>query len=229
MSNVYGYVCMGRDQPGIIQQFCAARGFAVSRLFQDGAEVRGSPWLSRPALSELTAALRPGDALVITSLAPIYSSRRDLLTVLRALQARDIALHIAGSATSPSLTVSGTMWNSFLQTLDVLFAFNTRVRGEAIREALHTRRICGRRFTNFAPYGYKWQRSRGEQRCVPDSYERATIAQIVEWRDGGASWSVIATRLLRSRVVTAAGREWSSSRARRVYVAATRGRSRPAT
>jgi DNA invertase Pin-like site-specific DNA recombinase len=226
MSTVYGYFT-GPDQRRIIQHFCSEHGLDLAGVFEDDANARDSDWVTRPAVRALMTALQPGDALVITGLAPLYSSRRALLPALRELQARDIALHFAGSAKSPSLAITGVLWNSFLQTLDVLFAFNTRVRGEAIREALYVKKLKGGRYTNYCGYGWRWQGPRGAQRRVADQSERATIRQIIELRDAGASWSQIALHLLRSGVRTTAGAEWSASRARRAWLIATRGRSRP--
>jgi DNA invertase Pin-like site-specific DNA recombinase len=232
MSTVYGYYVLvpGPDQRGIIEAFCAERGCVLSRLFEDCAEHRDSAWLARPAVRELMSLLEPGDELVIAGLRSIYANRPDVLTVLRELQTRGIVLHIAPcSAKTPSLTISGALWNAFLQTSDVLFGFNARVRGEAIKEALYLKRLKGERYTCYLPYGWRWETRRGQQRPVPDENERAAIRQIVELRDGGMSWYRIAVNLMRSGVRTARGREWSPSRVRRAYLAATRGRSRPAT
>jgi hypothetical protein len=232
MSNAFGYCLLvpGSDQRRIVERFCAERGLAHSGVFEDPADLRDSDWFTRPAVRELIAVLKQGDQVAVAGLRSICGNRRDVLTVLRELRKLGVVLHIVAlSAKSPSLTVCGDLWNSFLQTLDVLFAFNTRVRGEVIKEALLVKKLEGGRYTNHRHYGWRWEGRRGQQGPVPDEQELAIIAKIIEWRDGGQSWSVIATRLLRSRVVTAAGREWSSSRARRVYVAATRGRGRPAT
>jgi DNA invertase Pin-like site-specific DNA recombinase len=231
--STYGYcVLTGPDQRGIVEDFCAERGCVLSRLFEDPAEFRDTAWFTRPAARELMSLLEPGDEVVVAGLASIYASRRDMLTVFREHQARCVVLHIAGySAKFPkSVTLGGAWGDMVLRWFEVFFALDAGARGEAIREALHLKRLRGQRYTNHLPYGWRWERQRGEQRPVPDENERAVIRQIVELRDQmGMSWYQIAVSLMHDGVRTTRGREWSPSRVRRAYLAATRGRSRPAT
>jgi DNA invertase Pin-like site-specific DNA recombinase len=230
MGEVYGYcVLTGPDQRSTIERFLAERGCVPARVFADDDNVRNNAWFARPKARELMSILKAGDQVAVAGLRPICADRRDVPTVLHELRKRGVVLHIVAlSAKSPSLTVSGDLWNSFLRTLDVLFAFNACVHGEAIKEGLYVKKLKGERYTNYCGYGWRWQGPRGAQRRVADQSERATIRQIIELRDAGASWSQIALQLLRSGVRTAGGGEWSVSRARRAYLAATRGR-RPDT
>jgi DNA invertase Pin-like site-specific DNA recombinase len=232
MGTVYGYcVLTGPDQRRTLEEFCAERGCVLARVFEDPGELRDTGWFARPGVRALMSLLEPDDEVVVAGLRSIYASRRDLLKVFREHHARGVVLHIAGfSAKFPkSVTLGGAWGDMVLRSFEVFFEFDARARGEAIREALNRKRLEGRRYTCHLPPGWRWEGRRGQQRPVPDPYERAIIAKIIEWRDQGQSWNRIATHLLRSRVVTPAGREWSPSRARRVYVAATRGRSRPDT
>jgi hypothetical protein len=82
----------------------------------------------------------------------------------------------------------------------------------------------GLKYCRFAGYGFKWGGPKDKQKRVPDLDEQAVMAQIVQWREVGWSWYRIAARLLRNRVVTAEGREWSVSRVRRACVAELRRR-----
>jgi DNA invertase Pin-like site-specific DNA recombinase len=233
MSTVYAYYLgiPGRDQRALVDRFCAERGLVVSDIFEDEAGARDTAWLARPAGLEMAARLEQGDEVVVAGLESVFSSRRELLQCLRSLQERGIAVHFAAfTAKVPRpISLRGAVAGAMIGTIEAFAALDSRRRSESIREALRTRRIWGRRHTNYPPYGHQWQRCRGEQRLMPDPYERAIIAKIIAWRDQGQSWYRIAARLLRCRVVTAAGREWSPSRVRRAYLAATRGRSHPAT
>jgi DNA invertase Pin-like site-specific DNA recombinase len=233
MSSVYGYYLStpGPNQRALVDRFCAERGLVLSGIFEDDSGARDTAWLARPAGLDLGAKLKAGDEVVVAGLEAVFSSRRELLQCLRRLQERGIAVHFAAFTAKVPVPISlrGAMAGAILRTIEAFAALDSRRRGESIREALRSRRIWARRYTNYAPYGFKWQRYRGEERCVPDQHERAIIAKIIEWRDQGQSWYRIATRLLRSRVVTAAGREWSPSRVRRAYLAGVRwmGRNRP--
>ena len=74
----------------------------------------------------------------------------------------------------------------------------------------------GVEYRNRPGYGCRWHR----ERRVLDLAELRIIARIVAMRREGCSWYAIAARLLRERVRTPAGREWSVMRCRRAYQAA---------
>src|SRR5262245_14121455 len=79
----------------------------------------------------------------------------------------------------------------------------------------HEKKEAGLKYCRYAGYGFRWFRGRR----VPDEQEQKVIAQIVERRQQGHSWYRIAAHLLRHRIRTAAGQEWSASRVRRAYFA----------
>jgi hypothetical protein len=83
----------------------------------------------------------------------------------------------------------------------------------------------GLKYCRYAGYGFKWSGPKGQQKRVPDEGEQAVMSQLVQWRDNGASWYQMAARLLRNRIVTSEGREWSPSRCRRAFLAALRLRA----
>src|SRR5262249_26768505 len=87
-----------------------------------------------------------------------------------------------------------------------------------------TKKKRGLKHCRYAGYGFKWGGPKDQQKRVGDQEEGAGMSQIVEWREAGWSWYRIAARLLRNRVVTADGREWSVSRVRRAYLAELRRR-----
>src|SRR5690349_11907521 len=72
-----------------------------------------------------------------------------------------------------------------------------------------------------AGYGYRLTGPKGCRRRVPDLAEQAVIARIVDLRQAGTCWEQIALTLLRERITAKTGREWSISRIRRAYDAAT--------
>ena len=76
----------------------------------------------------------------------------------------------------------------------------------------------GLKYCRYAGYGYRWFRGRR----VPDEHEAAVIAKVVEWKQKGYSWYGIASHLLRNRIRTSDGREWSVARCRRAYAASVR-------
>jgi hypothetical protein len=231
MLYAYCLAIPGPDQRALIRRFVAARGCGVSALFEDCADVRDFAWLERPAARELMVLLRRGDEVVAAGLTSICTSRRDTTAMLRMFQESGIVLHFAWVSRSlpMSVSLSGAELGNMIETFEVFAALDAGYRSQAIKEGLRTRRLRGERYTRFAPYGFRWKRYRGQQYCAADEGELAAIRQIVALRDAGASWNRIALHLLRTGVRTTAGREWSPSRVRRAHLAATRGRSRPAT
>lgn len=77
------------------------------------------------------------------------------------------------------------------------------------------KKAAGLKYCAHAGYGYRWLRGKR----VTDLREAATISLIVQLRQQGLSWYRIAAHLLRERVRTSSGREWSVARVRRAYFA----------
>ena len=68
------------------------------------------------------------------------------------------------------------------------------------------------------PYGYRFEKGKP----VRNEEELAVMDKIVELKHAGQSYYRIAAKLLRERVLTPAGEEWSPARVRRAYQAAIR-------
>lgn len=76
------------------------------------------------------------------------------------------------------------------------------------------KRSNGLKYCRYPGFGFRWFRGKR----VVDEQEMATIAEIAKMRDeGGLSFEKIALDLLRRRVVTRDGREWSPWRCERAY------------
>jgi DNA invertase Pin-like site-specific DNA recombinase len=229
-NHVFGYAC-APDTPGqlaMIEGYCSQLGLQLGVVFTDPADAAGLSWLQRPAGEQLAARLEPGSAVVVAGLGWIYTSTEDLVKVLTEMRARGVTLHIVqveGSPRGPedSLPVGGEVSDLIVRTLTVLRAFDRSVRSRAVREGMRRRKLEGRKYCRHAGYGFTWKGKKGRERRAPHPHEQAVIGKIIEWRDAGLSWYQIAAHLLRHRVLTADGREWSESRVRRAYLAAVLG------
>jgi DNA invertase Pin-like site-specific DNA recombinase len=214
-------------QAEAVRAYCAGRGLQLDDLFTDGVGAGGIPWLERPAGERLAARLKEGDQVVVARGELVYTSASDLLAVIQDWRGRGIDLHIVqaegGSGRfRPGLDTQGPMGQVIATALTVLAGFKKNRRREVARRALLERKCRRVRHTRCPGYGWRWEGPPGEQRRVPDDEERAVIGKIIEWKQAGFSWYSIAAWLLRQRVKTAAGREWSPSRVRRACLAELR-------
>jgi len=89
------------------------------------------------------------------------------------------------------------------------------------------KKAAGLKYCARPPLGFRWAGTPGRQRRVVDDYELMIMGKIVEWKEKGYSWYEIASHLLRQRVRTRDGREWSVARCRRAYQAELRRKSMP--
>src|SRR5262249_17885294 len=150
------------------------------------------PWLDRLGGRQLSAWLQPGDAVVVAGLAPVFTSREDVIAILEHWLGQGIALHVASveSRFFPRVvpvSFCGALGEVLLRALKASAALDTSCRGEAIRAGLRARKGQGWRYTNYPGYGYRWGgRGRGKKRVL-DEYEGVVMSKIVDWRQAGYS------------------------------------------
>ena len=203
-------------QLAIIRGFCEEHGLKLADVFQDQADTARTAWLARPAGQQLAAVLKPGVQVVIADCASIYSKAADLLRAIQDLREQGVVLHIAAfksrkSEAAFTFSTSGLHGDLMVKALQAMQTLNRSARSEAVREGMRARKEQGRKYCHHPGYGYVWNGRGGRK---PDDYEQAIMAKIVEWKRAGWSWNQIAAHLLRQRVRTSAGREWSPARVR---------------
>jgi hypothetical protein len=171
--------------------------------------------------------VQPGDE-VVAFVGSVYTAASDMLAVVPVWRERGIKLHLLREGScqedplGPSMTTAGATGEAMLLALRAIASLNHTRRSEAAIWGIRARRRQGFRHTRHAGYGYRWAGPKGRQRRVPDKAERVVMGKIAEWRHAGYSWYAIAANLLRQRVETSAGREWSPARVRRAYYAELR-------
>jgi DNA invertase Pin-like site-specific DNA recombinase len=212
------------EQSKVIERYSDQHGLQVAEVFMDTAEAAGIAWLDRPAGMQLARRLTPGSQVVVAAGFVIFTSIADLLEAVRELQRREVTLHVASVKAHPhqpvsSLSTAGTTGVLLENTLAAVLAMKRSSRSEAVTMGMQQRKAEGVRYCHFAGYGHKWEGRRGQERRVPDTYEQEVITKIVEWKKTGYSWYQIAAILLRHRISTSGGREWSVSRVRRACMA----------
>lgn len=226
---LFGYVCPQNAGDGgandelaqraALDNYCKRNRFTLSTIFAEPAEFSSIsiPWLERPAGQQLARQLRERSH-VIACAESIFTTVTDLLSVVQDFNERGIVLHFAGfklrNGLEIPLSTCGGMGEAFLIALRAMASLVASNRGEAVSEGMREKKRQGKKHCRHAGYGFHWRR--GKQEAHPQ--EQAVMAKIVEWREKGYSWHGIAAHLLRHRILTAEGREWSPSRVRRVCI-----------
>jgi DNA invertase Pin-like site-specific DNA recombinase len=211
------------EQLAIIRIYCEGRSLDLVKCFIEQADSVTTPWLKRPAGQQLAACLTPGSQVVV---ARICATGLDLIRVIGEWAERSITLHMATQqgphGAGMSRSTSGMTGDKLVPILRAMRELNRSGRSEAVSEGMRARKAAGVKYCRYPGYGFKWGGPTGLERRKPDVDEQGIMARIVEWKRAGFSWYQIARHLLRNRMVTPAGREWSPSRVRRAYFAAVR-------
>jgi DNA invertase Pin-like site-specific DNA recombinase len=220
MANAFGYFrCrpFASDQIGkapleALQVYCQGQGFQLVEVFTDGHDSADTPWLDRPAGSQLANGLASGDTVVADGRS-IWTTADDLLSAVRDWNARGIILNALVSSDAV-LSTADSGGEAMERALQAFAELRRNFRSEATTLGMQEKKQRGEKYCRHAGYGYRWRNGRR----VPNESEQAVISWIVEWREDGQSWYAIAARLLREGVKTASGNEWSPSRVRRAYL-----------
>lgn len=213
---VFAYVLSESELPAI-HAFSTSRGWSIDRVFQDAIR-GGKPWRLRPAGGELASELGRGDHVLMASEAP-FDGARDLAQTLADFRAGGITLHLArlvglnGKTWSFSSDAAGAeLVEKFFAAAAEMYA---RDRRERIAHGMAKKAYSGKRHCGHPRYGWRWH---GDSRVL-DLDECKIADRIRHERDAGCSWNQIAVGLLRDRITTKDGKEWSVARVRRVYLA----------
>jgi DNA invertase Pin-like site-specific DNA recombinase len=206
-------------QRGTIAARASDRGLSVAAWFEDGPETSRTPLADRTAADCLCRQVQPGDHVLVLFPLLLSESLADLQRTVADWHGRGIILHFP--------IQGGDAWLDTAQTVDDLSVSDAMLRAlemireqrrNAIREGILLRQLEGKRHGRYPPLGMMFDTDEhGEERPVSDPEELAIMRQIADWRNDGWTWESIYFELLRRRVTTRDGREWSTTRIRRAY------------
>src|SRR5262249_54304195 len=101
--------------------------------------------------------------------------------------------------------------------------FDRATQAERGRRSAAVRQAKGKGGKGPGPkYGFKRGGEEGDRRDVRDEAERALGKRIVEWADAGWSFRQIGVHLLEQRIKDSRGRDYDTTRIRRIYHAERR-------
>jgi hypothetical protein len=162
--------------------------------------------------------LERGDHLLVAQYRRAFRRPSDLANLLAVLDARGCHLHILDLGANP-LTEAG---RTVLAALRVLAEADKAAAKEKARDQMRRRRIEGKMLNGEAGPGFRLVGPVGNRRRVPDNHERTVQRKIIHWRRSGCTWHGIYYHMLRYKVLTSRGREWSMGKICRAYEAGLR-------
>lgn len=134
---------------------------------------------------------------------------QDLLMLLDEFKKYNVRLVSA----SENLDTSSAVGNLFLQIVGSISEWERNTIAERTEAAISQLRSNGKRFSRFAPYGWRY-RSNGEM--VPSDTEQETIKMMRRLRQDGLSLAKIGSALVENGRRPRSGRNWSTTVIRRV-------------
>src|SRR6516162_5021494 len=185
-----------------IAAYCNMKGLHLAEVFEDPGISGGKPLASRPAGSELLAAAKKGNALVIVSkLDRLFRSVADAANVIADFDKKGIRL----VSIAESFDMSSPYGRAMAQMASVFAELERAMIRERTRAAMNVKRARGERISGYAPFG--WDFGCGG-RLVVNVREQRIIARVQRFRAEGMSFRGIATRLDRQRIPPKRGRRW---------------------
>lgn len=193
----------------------ASKGYALTQWLSDEPSVGAKRLSARPGIGNSFYALNEGDALLMATLSAGFSTLHDMAATARNFGWREVGLY--------SSDFCGGKFNlaDFAALLNVLADFETARSHERATVAVERKRERGRPLNQYgAGFGFKLAGPSRRRYAVPDKQEQATIRWIVDQRRQGFSFEHIYFDMLRRRVKTRTGKEWSLARIKRAHDAA---------
>jgi DNA invertase Pin-like site-specific DNA recombinase len=215
---VYGYIRVSTteqalggslaDQERRIRGVALMRGQAVDRIFAEPGISGSVPLEQRPMGSELAAALRLGDILVLAKLDRAFRNAADALNRADAWREAGVDLIVADMGTDP-VTRDGAA-KMFFGMLALVAEFE---RGRILERTAEGRRAKaqkGGHTGGSAPFGYRIEGRGREARLIPDPKQQKALAAIRRLRGS------MSLRGIAKEVSTKHGVEISHEAVRRV-------------
>ena len=185
-----------------IAAYCAMKGLRLAEVFEDPGISGGKPLATRPAGSQLLAAVKKRKVIVIVAkLDRLFRSVADAASVIADFDKKSIQL----VAIAEAFDMSSPYGRAMAQMASVFAELERAMIRERTRSAMSVKRSRGERISGHAPYG--WDFGSGG-RLVENSHEQKIIARMRQLRAGGLSYRGIATRLGGEGILPKRGKRW---------------------
>ena len=190
-----------------IEAQAVVSGFDLVDVIADaGASAKN---LVRPGVAQLLQRLQRGetDCIIVAKLDRLTRSIRDLGGLLEELaltRRRDGGRGVDLISSTESLDTGSATGRLVINIMASVSQWEREIISERTIAALQEKRIQGRRFSRFAPYGYRYE---GDSQ-VPVESEQAIMLEISELRGQDLSWQRVAQTLNDRGMLNRAGRRW---------------------
>lgn len=211
----FAYSVGGEQDRQTIEAYAGSCGLIVAATFQDRKSWR-TPWRQREQGSQLAELLQAGDHVIMGG-GGTFAGAADFLQTIKDLAPLEITVHLAQvkwRTGSTSLAI-GRVEAPFVEKIAAAHADAvSQWQSENTAWGLVRAAQAGKRYCRHPGYGRRWRRNKR----VIDEEECQVAGWIRVWRDQGFSWYQMARVLLRRKLKTKDGGEWSAARVRRVYL-----------
>ena len=233
VARAYGYVrasTLKQDispeaQKATIQAQADALGLVVHGVFEDVGESGGTRFDQRPEGRALCEVLGQGDHLFVAKLDRAFRNTVDCLTMVERWKQLGVKLHFCDLGAMP-IDPTTPIGEFILTIMAAVAKLEREFIRQRTREALAHRKRRGELKSRFPGYGFAWHRrwdaklQKHVRVRVACPQERAVMQSIVAWRLEGITWDEIRQKIqYELKLKTKDGREWTTSRVVRAFVA----------
>lgn len=192
-----------------LEMLAELHGWSIVEDVEDGGVSAGS--LNREGLQRVLVLVRSRkiDGVLVFKLDRLTRSLRDLLSLLDEFKRYRVRL----VSTTENLDTSTAAGRFFLQMLGSIAEWERGVIGERTEAAISQLRCNGKRFSRYAPYGWRYQKNGS---MVESPEEQKVIRLIRQLREEGLSYARIGSALSNRGHQPRNGKQWSTTVIRRV-------------
>jgi DNA invertase Pin-like site-specific DNA recombinase len=198
IGRTYGYVRASiiddvdspEAQAGIIATHCRGIGRGLDEVFFDDALSGGLPLAKREGGKRLLPNLRKGDHVVVARSDLMCRSFIEFVRTLDGWAELGVAVHLCDVPIGPLDPESTPV----RLVIDFLVSFNgseSRRIATRCRQVADSLKAEGRRYTRFAPFGFRWEKRGRYTVLVPEPIEQRLCIKAAEMRLQGYSWHQI--------------------------------------
>ena len=229
MSRTWGYARASTkkqvESPDIqkdqIKRYAEFNRLGDVTFFVDASQSGKIAWDSRAAGKELFKQIREGDHVVVSRLDRAFRRLSDCAEVLERFKRQGVKLHICNML-GGAIDLSSPMGVFHIHILASFAELERAFISERTKDGLAKRKKEYVRYTNYAGYGFKWEKrtlnGKRVRVSVCDDDERNVMRSILQWRlqNEPMSWKQISDHLNYTLKLKARdGSLWDENRVRR--------------
>jgi len=192
-----------------INQYANLHDLEISQIISDHGI--SAKTFNRPGIRQIIELIKAKQVktIIIYKLDRLTRSIKDLNEFIELTLKNDVSL-ISIQDSINTKTATGRL---IINVLGSVSQWEREVIAERTTEALQEKKKQGKKYTNIAPYGYRWK---GKQ-LVKDNTEQEIIKQIFSLRTNGFSYQKIANELNNKKILTRKNTNWSKQLIIRVF------------